>query len=91
MEIVRKINGADKETTIKHEWIAPAASVFVRIGNAQQDNSSAHFTLEIEGGQTEFTSNPNGGILEMWGDWERECFVELLKQIIIELELIDEK
>ena len=92
MEIVRKIIDGKKETTITHLWEGPAATVWVKINDGiGEGNGGCHFSLEIEGGQVEFISNPNGGILSMDGEWERKDFTELLKQIIVELELIDGK
>lgn len=87
MEIVRKINGEEKETTIDHIWEQPDAKVYVTIKNGS-GNAGSEFRLDIEGGQVDFTSSTTGGTLQIFGQWERECWIELLKQIIIELEAI---
>ena len=92
MEIVRKIVDGKKETTIKDFWEAPSTKVKVSMeNNDHSGNSAANFLLEIDGGQVFFKENNTGGSLQIIGEWERECFVELLKQIVVELELIDEK
>jgi hypothetical protein len=91
MKIVRTIDGTKKETTITHEWEGPGATANVSMENSTGDNSSARFNLSIEGGQVSFEKTRLGGSLEMFGGWERECFIKLLEQIIIELKLIDQK
>ena len=92
MEIVRKIVDGEKETTILHHWDQPDADVKVSIsGRGEGGNASCHFELEITDGQVDFKSKVNGGSLQIDGEWERECFIELLKQIVIEMELIDKQ
>jgi hypothetical protein len=91
MEIVRKINDNSRETIIKQSWIAPGGEAKVVMTNGDGDNSGAKFSLEIDGGQVSSGKVNIGAKLEMCGSWERECFIELLKQIIVEFELIDGK
>jgi hypothetical protein len=92
MEIVRKIIDGKKETSIKHSWDGPAADAKVIINDGVgEGNASCHFLLEINGGQVTFNTTKYGGSLEMFGEWERECFLKLLKQIVTELELIEKQ
>lgn len=89
MEITRKINNGEKETTIVHLWELPSAEARVYIGGrGEGGNNACHFTLEIIGGQVYFKEELNGGSVKMFGEWERECLIELLKQVVIELEAI---
>lgn len=81
-----KINRGDEETTITHHWLAPEVNAECKITKTGGDNADARFYLKIEGGQVSENS-----IIEMCGPWERQEFVNLLKQIVIEIELLDEK
>lgn len=91
MQIVRKINEHSRETTIEQDWVSPGATAKVIMTNGDGNDSGAKFSLEINGGQVSSEKVNIGAKLDMWGSWERECFIELLKQIIIEFELIDKK
>lgn len=77
------INREEDKTIIKDHWTNSATDVECIIEKKGDGNSSSFFSLKIKDGQVE---NCN---FEMYGEWEREDFLNLLKNIVYEIELLD--
>jgi hypothetical protein len=81
ININRSGNGVTK---IESTWDASATKAICEIEPiGDGGNSCARFSLKLEGGQIE------KGEIEMCGEWERADLLILLKQIVIEMELLD--
>ena len=82
------INREIDHTVIQDHWIAPAIDAVCSITEiGKGGDSSAIFSLKLDGGQID----PEHNEIIMHGEWEREAFTKLLKQILLEIELLDNK
>ena len=91
MKVVRTINDSKRpnlnETIIESHLVASGSKVKCRITGSYGDNADAEFRLSIEQAGQVF----KGCDLEMCGPIERGEMIEFLKQLIVEMELIDKK
>jgi hypothetical protein len=74
-----------EETIIEDELVASTSKVKCIIGKTGSDSLDAKFELHIEEGVQVF----EGCHLRMAGPMERDDFLKFLKQIVIEIELLD--
>lgn len=75
------------ETYIESDLMCSGAVKCYIQGNESGDNADCKFTLEIEEGGQVY----KGGKIDMAGPCERKYFLEFLKQMVFEMEKIDDK
>jgi hypothetical protein len=76
-----------KETYIESNLVCSGEIKCYIQGNESGDNADCKFTLEVE----EIGQVLKGGVIEMVGPCERKYLLEFLKQVVFDMEIIDNK